>query len=142
MVKKRNLIKELDECQRHLTQLCADIEPEFLQLGRELESISRRAQDLSEQAKGAVYLEEGQKVTDLFLDVRDIFNTSLDALRTTIEESEKAVKHISTMGKELEGLKSGHNALEKLAVMTRILGISTRIECGRLGDMGSGFVFF
>lgn len=107
MVKKRNLIKELDECQRHLTQLCADIEPEFLQLGRELESISRRAQDLSEQAKGAVYLEEGQhatahlrKVTDLFLDVRDIFNTSLDALRTTIEESAKAVKHISTVSSQ------------------------------------------
>ena len=154
---KRDLTKELDECQRHLAQLCADIEPEFLRLGRGLESIFRRAQDLSEQARGAVYLhatahlrEEGQtsasgghlrKVTDLFLDVRDIFNTSLDALRTTIEESAKAARHISTIGKELESLKSGHNALERLAVITRILGISTRIECGRLGDMGSGFIF-
>jgi hypothetical protein len=53
---KRDLIKGLDECQRHLTQLCADIEPEFLQLGRGLESIFQRAQDLSEQARGAVYL--------------------------------------------------------------------------------------
>ncbi|MDQ7838176.1 MAG: methyl-accepting chemotaxis protein [Thermodesulfobacteriota bacterium] len=157
MDEKRDLTKELDECQRHLTQLCADIEPEFLQLGRGLESIFQRAQDLSEQARGAVYLhatahlrEEGQtsasgghlrKVTDLFLDVRDIFNTSLDALRTTIEESAKAVRHIFNIGKELESLKSGHNALERLAVITRILGISTRIECGRLGDMGSGFIF-
>jgi methyl-accepting chemotaxis protein len=148
MVKKRNLINELDECQRHLTQLCADIEPEFLQLGRELESISRRAQDLSEQAKGAVYLEEGQhatahlrKVTDLFLDVRDIFNTSLDALRTTIDESAKAVKHISGMGKELGGLSSGHRALEKLAMMTMMSGVSTRIESGRLGDKGGNFAF-
>ncbi|MFZ5995116.1 MAG: methyl-accepting chemotaxis protein [Thermodesulfobacteriota bacterium] len=157
MDEQRDITKELDECQRHLTQLCADIEPEFLQLGRELESVFHRAQDLSEQARGAVYLhatahlrEEGQapasgghlrKVIDLFLDVRDIFNTSLDALRTTIEESAKAVRHIFNIGKELESLKSGQNALERLAVITRILGISTRIECGRLGDMGSGFIF-
>ncbi len=137
----QNPKNELDECQRYLSQLCSDIEPEFLQLGSEMESLFRRAQDLSEQAKGAAYLEEGQKVTDLFLDVRDIFNTSLDGLHTMIEESVKAVRHISTMGEGLKSLKSGQNALEKLAVITRMLGISTRIECGRLGDMGSGFVF-
>ena len=117
MDEKRDLTKELAQCQRHLTQLCADIEPEFLQLGRGLESIFQRAQDLSEQARGAVYLhatahlrEEGQtsapgghlrKVTDLFLDVRDIFNTSLDALRTTIEES--VADFIQGMARQNEG---------------------------------------
>ncbi|MEW6327153.1 MAG: methyl-accepting chemotaxis protein [Thermodesulfobacteriota bacterium] len=132
---------ELEESQRELTQLCTDLEPEFLRLGGELEALYNRARRLSEEAGAAVCGEGGQKATDLFREVRDIFNASLGALNDTLRGSQEALNGISAVGRELEGLRGGYGALERMAVMTRMLGISTRIESGRLGDAGSQFGF-
>lgn len=133
--------KMVSESQKRLFQLCTQLEPEFLDLGKQLELLSSRTCDLSKRAKETANIEAGRSITDLFLETKSLFEKSVDVLQRNIQESQKAIEQISEIGKGLKLLKHQHRALDKLSFVTKMLGISSRIQSSRLGNLGNEFVF-
>lgn len=132
---------KLEECRSQLSLFCAGLEPLFIHLGSELESLSVQANGISDQAKSATELEGGKNLNELFLDVRQIVEGSLETLDKTITASARAARLISDVGTGLKSVSHKHRALEKLSSMTKMLGISSRIQSSRLGHIGASFSF-
>ncbi|MFH1147582.1 MAG: hypothetical protein V1736_07735 [Pseudomonadota bacterium] len=137
----REVGKMVNESRKRLSQLCTQLEPEFLDLGKQLESLCTKTCDLSKRAKEAADIETGRSITDLFLEIKSLFEQSVDVLQRNIQESQKTIEQISEIGKGLKLLMHQHRALDKLSFVTKMLGISSRIQSSRLGNLGSEFIF-
>lgn len=139
--RKSRISEQLDECQKGLVRFNSRTEPAFLHLGKELESLYPRAQLLAGFAKSATELEAEKSLPDLISELKSLVEKSSGILGSTISASKGMVSQITEIGAQFKHISCKHRALEKLSFVTKMLGISSRIQASRLGKIGEEFQF-
>ena len=114
-------------------------EDEFLQIGARLQNFYIKSQETSRLANQLVGLlndDDYHALIGALQGMTDEMSVYLLAARTRSTESRKTLGRILEL---LHGASQPLEAFQKMQKTLRMLGISTKIESARLGELGSGF---
>ncbi len=123
-----------------LRRMAGTTEDEFLQIGAEVQSFYQRSSDItliSNQLLEVVSGERVQTLTGRLQQMMADMEAYLTEARSRSSESCDTLEQVQDL---LDKLSEPLEGFQKMNKVLRMLGISTKIESSRLGEMGSGFV--
>jgi len=123
-----------------LTHLAGATEDEFLQIGSQLQDFYRRSSDISIMANKLVDMVSGDQTKTLIDRLREMVADMEAYLADAHERNRHSCAMLSSITSLLDMVSHPLESFRKLTKKLRILGISTKIESSRLGDMGEGFL--
>ncbi|HEY4745883.1 MAG TPA: methyl-accepting chemotaxis protein [Desulfuromonadaceae bacterium] len=122
-----------------LGRLAGTTEDEFLQIGSQMQDFYQRSSEIAAMANRLVESVSGDRVHALIDHLRQMMG-DMEAYLTSARSQSR--DSCGTLERILELLGQVSEPLEGFQKMTkalRMLGISTKIESSRLGEMGAGF---
>ena len=123
-----------------LTHLAGATEDEFLQIGSQLQDFYRRSSDISVMANTLVDMVSGDQTKTLIDRLREMVADMEAYLADAHERNRHSCATLSGITSLLDTVSPPLEGFRKLTKTLRMLGISTKIESSRLGDMGEGFL--
>jgi len=123
-----------------LTHLAGATEDEFLQIGSQLQDFYRRSSNVSIMANQLVDVVSGDQTKALIDRLREMIADMESYLAGARERNRKSRVTLSRITSLLDRVSRPLEGFQKMTKTLRMLGISTKIESSRLGDMGSGFL--
>jgi methyl-accepting chemotaxis protein len=122
-----------------LRKLAGTTEDEFLQIGSQMQDFYQRSSEITTMANQLVESVSGEQVHSLIDHLRQMMGDMeayLASARSQGHDScatlERILELLGQVSEPLEGF-------QKMTKALRMLGISTKIESSRLGEMGAGF---
>lgn len=115
-------------------------EDEFLQIGSRLQQYYQRSSDISSLSNQLVDVVTGDNfrvLTDRLYQIMAEMEAYLAEIHVRSNECVNTLKQVQMF---LEQLSQPLDGFQKMNKTLRMLGISTKIESSRLGELGSGFV--
>lgn len=122
-----------------LNALAGTTEDEFLQIGSQLQDFYLRSSQITTVANSLVRSVTGEQVQALIDNLRQMMADMDVYLADAREHSRQncdALVNITTLLDQVSGPLEG---FQKMTKALRMLGISTKIESSRLGELGAGF---
>ncbi|HEX9078211.1 MAG TPA: hypothetical protein VF795_01405, partial [Desulfuromonadaceae bacterium] len=123
-----------------LRRLAGTTEDEFLQIGSLMQEFYQRSSEITTMANRLVETVSGERVHALIDHLRQMManmEAYLASARSRSQDScgtlERILELLGQVSEPLEGF-------QKMTKALRMLGISTKIESSRLGEMGTGFL--
>jgi methyl-accepting chemotaxis protein len=123
-----------------LTHLAGATEDEFLQIGSQLQDFHRRSSDVSVMANQLVDVVSGDQTKMLIGRLREMIADMEAYLGSTREQNRHSHEALSRITSLLDQVSQPLEGFQKMTKALRMLGISTKIESSRLGDLGAGFL--
>ena len=123
-----------------LQKLAGTTEDEFLQIGSQMQDFYHRSSEITSMANQLVESVSGNQVHSLIDRLRQIIcdmEAYLASARSQSSASCASLEHILGL---LEQVSRPLEGFQKLTKTLRMLGISTKIESSRLGELGLGFL--
>jgi methyl-accepting chemotaxis protein len=126
------------EISNHLSDLacsiedaCKNIEPDFIQIGKALQTIYGDANDLSEKTLQSVGLIGTDSNEGILAKVKDLVGSSLSEIKDCQEGLSKNLHHVNAIVEQLEKLYDSCSKFLKTVRFLKILGLNIRIESSR-----------
>lgn len=122
-----------------LRTLAGTTEDEFLHIGSQMQNFYQRSSDITAMANQLVDAVTGQQIRlliDRFRQIMADMEIYLSGARSQNHNSCETLERIPVL---LEQVSQPLESFRKMTKTLRMLGISTKIESSRLGDMGNGF---
>jgi methyl-accepting chemotaxis protein len=123
-----------------LTHLAGATEDEFLQIGSKLQDFHRRSSDVSIMANQLFDVVSGDQTRALIDRLREMIADMESYLAGARERNRNSCVTFSRITSLLDQVSHPLDGFQKMTKTLRMLGISTKIESSRLGDMGAGFL--
>jgi methyl-accepting chemotaxis protein len=123
-----------------LTHLAGATEDEFLQIGSQLQDFHRRSSGVSVMANQLVDVVSGDQTKMLIGRLREMIADMEAYLAGARERNSNSCATFSRITLLLDQVSHPLESFRKMTKALRMLGISTKIESSRLGDLGAGFL--
>jgi methyl-accepting chemotaxis protein len=123
-----------------LTHLAGATEEEFLQIGANLQDYCLRSSDISIMANQLVNFVSGDQTKMVIDRLREMLADMEAYLAVAREQNRHSSETLSRITSLLDQVSHPLESFRKMTKALRMLGISTKIESSRLGDMGAGFL--
>ncbi|NJL60316.1 MAG: hypothetical protein HC887_12475 [Desulfobacteraceae bacterium] len=125
-----------------LRQCCHHAEPAFIMLGEELQRVHGDATELARKTVDTIKMMSGECEQERVLDrVASLAKDALSELRNRQENVKTNLSSSNAMIQHLSGLYAICGALEKVAVLLRIVGLNMDIESARYDEFTAIFGF-
>jgi methyl-accepting chemotaxis protein len=122
-----------------LQKLAGTTEDEFLQIGSQLQDFYLRSSEITSMANQLVESVSGEQVQSLINRLRQIIGDMEAYLSSARRQSSDSCGSLEQILRLLDQVSQPLEGFQKLTKTLRMLGISTKIESSRLGEMGLGF---
>jgi methyl-accepting chemotaxis protein len=122
-----------------LTHLAGATEDEFLQIGSQLQDFYLRSSAISNLANQLVEVVSGDQTQALIDRLREMLADMESYLTSAHDRNCHSRETLSRITSLLDQASHPLESFQKMTKALRMLGISTKIESSRLGDMGAGF---
>jgi len=123
-----------------LTHLAGATEDEFLQIGSRLQEFYLRSSAISNLANQLVNVVSGGQTLALIDRLREMLTDMEAYLAGARVRNRHSCETLSSITSLLDQVSHPLEGFQKMTKALRMLGISTKIESSRLGDMGAGFL--
>jgi len=123
-----------------LTHLAGATEDEFLQIGSKLQDFYLRSSAISNLANQLVDVVSGDQTEALIDRLREMLADMEAYLADARVRNRHSCETLSSIMSLLDQVSHPLEGFQKMTKALRMLGISTKIESSRLGDMGAGFL--
>lgn len=123
-----------------LALIAGTTETEFLQIGSQLQDFHLRSSEITTLANSLVESVSGEKVQAVIFRLRQMMSDMEEYLSSAREQSRKSFQTLSHIQLLLGQVSQPLEGFQKMTKTLRMLGISTKIESSRLGEMGAGFL--
>ena len=123
-----------------LTHLAGATEEEFLQIGANLQDYCLRSSDISIMANQLVNVVSGDQTKMVIDRLREMLADMEAYLAGARERNRHSCETLFRITSLLDQVSHPLESFQKMTKTLRMLGISTKIESSRLGDMGAGFL--
>lgn len=120
--------------------LAGTTETEFLQIGSQLQDFHQRSSEITALANRLVESVSGDQVHVVISRLRQIMSDMEAYLANARMQSRKSCDTLSRITLLLDQVSQPLEGFQKMTKVLRMLGISTKIESSRLGEMGTGFL--
>jgi len=127
-------------CRSTLEKLAGTTEDEFLQIGSQMQDFYHRSSEITAMANRLVETVSGDQIQTLIDRLRQMMadmEAYLASARSQSAASCGSLEHILQL---LDQVSQPLVGFQKLTKTLRMLGISTKIESSRLGELGLGFL--
>lgn len=123
-----------------LQKLAGTTEDEFLQIGSQMQDFYVRSSEITSLSNQLVDSVSGDQVHSLIERLRQMM-ADMDAyLASTRNQSSDSCATLEQILQQLDQVSHPLEGFQKMTKTLRMLGISTKIESSRLGEMGIGFL--
>jgi len=122
-----------------IKQSAGTTEDEFLQIGGRLQGFYAESREISRLANQLVELVSDDDYHDLVAALRRMTDEMGEYLEASREQNIESSNSLGRVLELLETVSLPLAAFHKMDKTLRMLGISTKIESARLGDLGNGF---
>jgi len=115
-------------------------EDEFLQIGSQLQDFYLRSSEITGVANRLVDSVSGEQVQGVIARLRQMMMDMEAYLASARAQSRQSCDTLSRITMLLDQVSQPLEGFQKMTKALRMLGISTKIESSRLGEMGAGFL--
>jgi methyl-accepting chemotaxis protein len=123
-----------------LQLLAGTTEDEFLQIGSQLQDFYLRSSEITSMANRLVESVSGQQIQQLIERLRQMMGDMESYLASARSQSSVSCTTLEQILGLLDQVSHPLEGFQKMTKTLRMLGISTKIESSRLGEMGLGFL--
>jgi len=123
-----------------LREITGRTEDEFLRIGERLQEFFQRALQVTTMANELVALVSGEEMQHLTERLHLMTSETGDYLSVAQRRGQECGATMAGISRHLEELSAPLEGFRKMTKSLRMLGISTKIESSRIGEMGSGFL--
>jgi len=122
-----------------LQKLAGTTEDEFLQIGSQMQDFYQRSTEITSMANQLVDSVSGDQVQALIDRLRQMMGDMEAYLASARSQSSVSCGTLEQILELLDQVSHPLEGFQKMTKALRMLGISTKIESSRLGEMGLGF---
>jgi methyl-accepting chemotaxis protein len=126
-------------CRATLAKLAGTTEDEFLQIGSQMQDFYHRSSEITNMANHLVDSVSGEQVQSLIDRLRRMMADMEAYLASARSQSSASCASLEQILNLLDQVSQPLVGFQKLTKTLRMLGISTKIESSRLGELGFGF---
>ena len=123
-----------------LRKLAGTTEDEFLQIGSRMQDFYQRSSEITAMANRLVESVSGERVHTLIDHLRQMMGDMEAYLASARGQSRDSCGTLERILELLGQVSEPLEGFQKMTKALRMLGISTKIESSRLGEMGTGFL--
>ncbi len=127
-------------CRSTLQKLAGTTEDEFLQIGSQLQDFYHRSSEITSMANQLVETVSGEQIQTLIDRLRQMLADMEAYITSARGQSAASCSSLERILTLLDQVSQPLEGFQKLTKTLRMLGISTKIESSRLGELGLGFL--
>jgi len=124
----------------NLRKLAGTTESEFLQIGSRMMDFHQRSSEITTLANQLAEMVSGNQVQSLIDHLRQMMANMQAYLANARSQSVDSCRTLERIQELLEQVTHPLEGFQKMTKALRMLGISTKIESSRLGELGTGFL--
>ncbi len=130
----RQLRVQLPDLANDLESACKGSEPEFMQIGQELQAIYTDATKLTRQVRDSVNLIGGKEGKGILFLLRETAEQSLAELQSCRKNVSEKTSLMKTVMEYLDNLSTMLPLVEKVGLLLRVISVNIGIECVRSNE--------